>query len=161
MSECKCQIIFISRQKAFKICIYHRDPKKQHPSLYCISNDHEAYPVSIELLNSKQQPIDQNNNRHNKIWKIISASTDFKIKHSYCQFTIQFDSLPHYIEQPLQFRFKATSNNPKIPHIEPFTTRAFRVVYVLCFYNAKMRRNIIYIIICMFFNVLMIINKKQ
>lgn len=133
MSECKWpDHIFISRPKTFKICIYHRDPKKQHPSLYCINNDIEAYPVSIELLNAKNVVIDENNNnRYNKIWTIISASTDFKIKHSYCEFSIKFDSLPPYFEQPLRFRFKASSNNSKISKIEPFITRTFRVVYVL------------------------------
>lgn len=136
MSECKWpDHIFILNIKSFKICIYHRDPKKKHPSLYCIGNDHEAYPISIELLNAKNKVINENNNNgyNKKLWSIMNASTDFKIKHSYCEFSIQFDSLPSYFEQPLRFRFKAKSNNPKIPIIEPFTTRPFRIVYVFIF----------------------------
>eukprot|EP01084_Bolivina_argentea_P224989 380315_1 len=132
MSECKWpDHIFISRKKTFKICIYHKDSQKPHPSLYCIKNDEEAYPISIELLNSKNKIIresNKNNNRYKKLWTIINASTDFKIKHSYCEFSIRFDSLPPYYDQPLRFRFKATSNNVKIPMIEPFITRPFRVV---------------------------------
>eukprot|EP01084_Bolivina_argentea_P045343 83478_1 len=135
MSECQWpDHVFISRKKTFKICIYHKDAKKQHPSLYCVTNDEEAYPISIELLNSKKKVIRESKShsnchgRYKKLWTIISASTDFKIKHSYCEFAIQFDSLPPYYDQPLRFRFKATSNNPTIPMIEPFTTRPFRVV---------------------------------
>merc|ERR1719410_89991 len=133
MSECKWpDHVFISTKKTFKICIYHKDPKKQHPSLYCVTNDQEAYPISIELLSSKNKVIHASNSRnsrsHKKLWSILSTSTDFKIQHSFCQFCIQFDALPPYYDQPLRFRFKSISNNPQIPVIEPFTTRPFRVV---------------------------------
>ena len=150
MSECKWpDHLFISRKKTFKICIYHTDPRKQHPSLYCVSNDDEAYPVSIELLNSKNKVIHESNNVHSnnrynkKLWTIISASTDFKIKHSFCEFAIKFDSLPPYYDQPLRFRFKASSNNPKIPVIEPFITRPFRIVYVIN-YSYHIQKHITY-----------------
>ena len=139
MSECKWpDHVFISTKKTFKICIYHKDPKKQHPSLYCVTNDQEAYPISIELLSSKNKVIRASNSNtsrsHKKLWSILSTSTDFRIKHSFCQFSIQFDALPPYYDQPLRFRFKSTSNNAHIPMIEPFTTRPFRVVYVsMCF----------------------------
>ena len=135
MSECQWpDHVFIADAKTFRLCMYHKDPSKKAASLYCVTNDQDPYPVSIELLNNKGRVIRESkgcSNRYKKkLWSIISASTDFRIKHSYCEFSIKFESLPPYYDQPLRFRFKSKSTNPKIPKIEPFTTREFRVVYV-------------------------------
>jgi len=133
MSECQWpDHVFIADAKTFRLCMYHKDPSKKAASLYCVTNDQDPYPVSIELLNNKGRVIREskgNSNRYKKkLWSIISASTDFMIKHSFCEFSIKFDSLPPHYDQPLQFRFQCKSTNPKIPKIEPFTTREFRVV---------------------------------
>ena len=57
MSECQWpDHVFIHTINHFKICIYHKLNEKSAPSLYCIKNDNEQYPISIELFGIPYTP---------------------------------------------------------------------------------------------------------